>query len=281
MDDLLNKRYGKLVVIADNGVKILKNGNPTRMWLCQCDCGKETVVQTSKLINGHTKSCGCMKGVHGDDLLGKKFNRLTVVEWIPPKERTNKRNAWKCICDCGNVVFTNTDKLKSGWVKSCGCLKAERIGNLNKKYKYSNKRLYSVYKAILDRIYNPESREYENYGGRGIKICDEWKEDFDKFAEWALSHGYDKDAERGKCTIDRIDTDGDYTPDNCRWVSNDVQQNNRRDCILIPFQGETKTMMEWSKTLNIPYSFLNWRMSISENKRTMEECIKEYENISK
>lgn len=280
MDSLIGNRYGKLTVIADNGTEKQKNGEPIHTWRCKCDCGNETVVPTAKLLNGHTKSCGCQKGVHGKNLVGQKFGRLTVTEWLPPNERHCKQFAWKCVCECGKEVITSTWKLTNGDIKSCGCLKAERMGNLNKKYKYSNKRLYSVYKALLDRINNPESREYHNYGGRGITVFEGWLGDngYDNFAEWAFANGYDKDAKRGECTLDRIDTNGNYTPSNCRWVSNDIQQNNRRDCIPITFLGETKTMMEWSRLLNVPYSFMNWRMSLSDNKRTMVECLREYAN---
>ena len=283
MDDLVGQRFGKLVVVADNGTKTLKNGEPVRTWLCKCDCGNETVVITSKLKGGQTTSCGCNRGRNGEDLIGCKFGRLTVVEYIPPKERKTRSFAWVCKCDCGNDkrVITSSTKLKNGDTKSCGCLKAERMGNLNKKYKYHDRRLYEVYMAVVARTENPNNYEYKNYGARGIKLCDEWRGElgFDAFAEWAYSTGYDSKAPRGECTLDRIDVDGNYSPDNCRWITNKEQQSNRRDNVWITYNGETHTMKQWSEILDIPYKFLLWRISSKNNycKRTLQECISEYE----
>ena len=134
---------------------------------------------------------------------------------------------------------------------------------------------------MRERTEKPSCSEYKNYGGRGIKICDEWLGElgFDAFAEWAYSTGYKSDAERGEFTIDRIDVNGDYSPDNCRWITNKEQQSNRRDNVIITYKGETHTMKEWSEILDIPYKFLTWRISSKANnhKRTLAECIAEYE----
>ena len=210
------------------------------------------------------------------DITGQRFARLTVIKYLQPEERRSKNFSWLCKCDCGKEVHSNYTKLKNGDIKSCGCLKTERIRMVKRKYKYVNKRLYAIYKQMLDRIDNPSSREYHNYGGRGIKVCDEWR-DFDNFAEWALSSGYDPNAKRGECTLDRRNVDGNYEPNNCEWVDNQTQQNNRRDCIYITYNGKTQTMAQWSRELNIPHKYLNWRMVRCKTiKRTLEDCIREY-----
>lgn len=282
MNDLIGQRFGRLVVVADNGTEKRKTGDLIRTWLCKCDCGNETVVTTDKLKSGHTTSCGCMKGGKPkEDLSGQRFNHLTVVRWLYPEERRKINYNWLCKCDCGKEIQTMKSKLVSGHTKSCGCMKSKRIGNLNKKYKYHDRRLYEVYMGIKERIEKPGCSEYKNYGARGIKLCDEWSGElgFDVFAEWAYANGYDTNAKRGECTIDRIDVDGDYCPENCRWITNKEQQNNRRDTVWITYNGETHNMKQWSEILNIPYKFMTWRLSAktNNNKRTLAECISEYE----
>lgn len=109
---------------------------------------------------------------------------------------------------------------------------------------------------MLDRCYNKNNRSYHNYGGRGIFVCDEWKSDFDAFAKWAFSHGYKAHAKRGECTLDRKNVNEAYCPDNCCWISNKQQQNNKRICQKIEYKGETHTIAEWADIFNIPYSTL-------------------------
>lgn len=261
--DLQNCRFGNLVVIERMPGKRANSGKLVTLWKCKCDCGNETIVPTQRLTTGKTTSCGCKvkknKGSHFEDLTGKRFNRLTVIRYLDESERTVRTYNWLCQCDCGKVVKANASKLKNGLQQSCGCLKEEmkyNIGSLNRKYKYSNKRLYSVYRSMLNRCYNDKHREYHNYGGRGIQVCDEWLSDYDNFAEWALSNGYDVNANFGVCTLERIDVDKDYSPDNCTWITNEEQQNNRRDNVLITYRDETHNLAEWSRILNVSYDSL-------------------------
>ena len=128
------------------------------------------------------------------------------------------------------------------------------LGEITRKYKYSNKRLYSIYKAMIGRCTDPNEKRYKNYGGRGVKVCDEWLNGYDNFAEWAYSSGYDDSAKHGACTLDRIDTNGDYCPSNCRWVSNLRQQNNRTTNRLVEYDGKVQSIADWARELNLPYS---------------------------
>lgn len=122
-------------------------------------------------------------------------------------------------------------------------------------------RLYAVWNNMKARCRNPKDREYHRYGGRGIKICDEWLYDFQAFYDWAMKNGYDATAPRGQCTIDRIDNDGDYCPDNCRWTTAREQANNTRRTRFIDFNGEIHSVSEWSRILGIKQSTLNMRIN--------------------
>lgn len=162
------------------------------------------------------------------DLTGQKFGRLTVVK----KLGHYKGNAlWLCECECGNKKIVRSDALRSNRIRSCGCLKKEQNKiNLNQtKHNKENTRLYSVWVNIKTRCYNKNNKTYKYYGQRGISLCKEWKEDFMSFYNWAFANGYDENAKRGVCTIDRIDVNGNYEPKNCRWISIQEQQKNKRN----------------------------------------------------
>lgn len=161
------------------------------------------------------------------DLKGKKFGRLTALE----KVGEYKGNAlWKCICECGNTKVIRSDQLRKNIVRSCGCLKKEQDKiNLNQtKHNKEGTRLYFIWINMKTRCYNKNNKTYKYYGKRGITICEEWKNDFQAFYDWAMENGYNEKAKRGECTIDRINNDGNYEPSNCRWVSMKIQQKNKR-----------------------------------------------------
>lgn len=125
----------------------------------------------------------------------------------------------------------------------------------------SGTRLYKLWLRMKRRCNNPHHDTYKYYGGRGIKVCDQWDKDFQAFEQWALSHGYAENAPKGVCTLDRVNTDGDYSPENCRFVDMTVQMNNTRRNRKIIYNGETHTLAEWSRILDVPYSRLITRLN--------------------
>lgn len=163
------------------------------------------------------------------NLEGRRFGRLLVLS---RSDDVAGRTMWVCQCDCGNRVVVQSKNLRSGNTRSCGCLLQEtrsRNGKMKSTHGMSYTRLYEVWHGMKARCYRPTHPHYQNYGGRGICVCPEWLNSFETFAEWAISHGYQEHAQKGACTLDRIDPDGNYEPSNCRFADLYVQQNNRRD----------------------------------------------------
>jgi len=255
LQDITGQSFGRL-----SAIKCVEHGSQNTKWLCKCSCGKEVVVLYGSLVHGTTKSCGCIRedgyNERNADLIGNKFDHLSIIRKLDVSERNDKKASLLCLCDCGNYVHVSPYEIRKGKKKSCGCSRFDSLPLLwenNKKYKHFNSRLYGVYKSMRDRCYNKKHREYNNYGCRGIIVCKEWSGDkgYDNFYEWSFMNGYDPDAKRGVCTLERIDTNGIYEPTNCRWATNIEQQNNKRTNIRETYNGEEHTLAEWSRLLNV------------------------------
>lgn len=189
-----------------------------------------------------------MSGTLHNDLTGKQFDYLTVLS-RSDNRGSNKKPVvmWECYCKCGNIVFVKSHSLITGHTKSCGCKKI--------KHGFSNKeRLYQTWKNMRRRCNDPNNKRYAQYGGRGITICPEWSE-YINFRTWALENGYSDNL-----TIDRKDVDGNYCPKNCRWADAETQANNVSRNRIIEYNGESMTMSQLAKRLNLTYSALQHRI---------------------
>lgn len=187
------------------------------------------------------------------DLTGQRFGRLCVIADAGRDGRGER--LWRCKCDCGNEMIALSSNLRTKHTTSCGCYRLENVKVINKTHGLAGTKIYNVWCAMKRRCTLKNCGDFSNYGGRGIKVCDEWANDFNEFCIWAMRNGYSDGM-----TIDRIDTNGDYEPSNCRWVTLTEQANNKRNNHLIAYNGETHTMKEWSRILGINYYTLNNRL---------------------
>lgn len=190
------------------------------------------------------------------DLTGSRFGRLVVIrrgeDYVSPKGYVAVN--WVCQCDCGNQTVVRGCNLKSGASTSCGC---ERVDHPNRRtHGQKNTRLYQTWKGMKDRCYRENNASWPEYGGRGITVCDEWRDSFEAFYDWSMKNGYND-----SLTIDRVDNDAGYGPDNCRWVDTVSQQNNKRNNHIIEFNGERHTMAEWSRISGVEYHKLKDRIN--------------------
>lgn len=191
------------------------------------------------------------------DLSGEKFGRWTITDEAEPKYIKGNRRIryWNCVCECGTKRAVLERSLKNGTSKSCGCYHSEimhDVGKVNATHNMSDSRLYRIYKHMHNRCYNENDIRFDRYGGRGISVVDKWHT-FEAFMEWALSNGYND-----SLSIDRIDPDGNYSPENCRWANKETQANNKSNNRCYTYNGETHTIAEWAKIINMPYKKL-WK----------------------
>jgi len=228
MTDLTGMKFGKLTVTGYHGKRKRHN-----YWNCVCECGKNKIVEESTLKN--KISCGCIyKNKIFNKLIGKTFGTLTVIK----HSRVVKGHSrYICQCSCGNIKEVSGATLINNRIRSCGCLPSNfQTHGLSK----NNKKLFSTWVRMKSRCLKKSNPDYFRYGGRGIKVCEEWINGFPAFYEWAINNGYADNLE-----IDRIDNNGNYEPSNCKWSTKKEQANNRRNNRLVTINGETKTFSQW------------------------------------
>lgn len=180
------------------------------------------------------------------DITGQKFGRLTALYRL--QNYHDNHTHWLCVCECGNLVEVYLGSLRKGLTTSCGCLV--------KKHGKSYEPLYRTWLGIKNRCHNKSDKHFKDYGQRGITVCDEWRNDFMNFYNWAINNSYND-----TLTIDRIDVNGDYCPDNCRWATRKQQARNRRNNRNFTYKGKTRCLSEWCEILNLNYSTVCTRLN--------------------
>lgn len=207
------------------------------------------------------------------DIPKDKTSYLTILHEDEKKSKKTKNQKRArvyvfCKCICGNIISTRLDSVNSNKKKSCGCktLKSGWTNNAAKKHGYSTHRAYDIFLGMKQRCYDKNNINYFRYGGRGIKICAEWLKNPIKFVEWSLKNGYDKGLQ-----CDRRDNDKGYSPENCRWVTSEVNNNNKRSNIKYEYNGEFLTLPQIAKRTEIGFPTLYRR--INENKLSLEQAL--------
>lgn len=249
--DITGKKYGKLTVLKRDGYT---NGKRKKiLWLCECECGKLVYRTATHLKQNNNCSCGECNKEKDEDIIGKQFGYWEVLKRVSPKSRKRR---YLCLCKCGNMKEVNYDSLKLGKSISCGCYHKEEMIKRQTTHGQSGNRIMTIYYDIKSRCYDLKNKRFSDYGGRGIKMCDDWYNSTEKFVEWAFENGYSEEL-----SIDRIDVNGNYEPSNCRWIPISEQANNKRNSIMFTFFGVTKNLKEWCKVINENYQKMYGRYS--------------------
>lgn len=216
------------------------------------------------------------------NIVGERYGKLVVIKRVEDHIQPSgiKKPKWLCQCDCGNTKEVLEQNLRNGQTTSCGCYVKEHNKVLNTIHGGCYERLYNIWASVFKRCYNTNHIQYNNYGGRGILVCEEWH-DYEKFKKWALENGYSENAKKSECSLDRIDVNGNYEPTNCRFVNSTVQNRNTRRNVYLTHNGETHCVTEWAEILNMPSYVLFQRLkrgwTVERTLTTKAQCKKKGE----
>jgi len=249
--DMTGQKFGRLTVVKFSHTK-----HEMSYWSCRCECGAEKVTTRSRLLNGETKSCGCLKKeVDASripiDMTGERYGRLIVIKFSHIKGKGI--SYWSCKCECGIEKNISRRCLISGNTKSCGCLSKENVKKRATKHGLSHTKIYQVWANMKTRCNNENDQFYSDYGGRGIKVSDDWL-DFPKF------HSDMSPAYKEGLSIERIDVNGNYELSNCKWATPLQQVTNRRNNIIVYVNGERKILKEACAILGLKYNTIHGRI---------------------
>lgn len=251
---IIGHKFGRLTVLEFDCLD--RSG---ARFVCKCDCGNTKSISAHNLKTGHTTSCGCKKYERrSEDLTGKRFGRLCVTGF--ERMGTQGKSYWSCVCDCGNKSIVERSALLSGGTTSCGCGQRDAVTT----HGMSDDPLYNSWRSMKHRCSSPNHESYERYGGRGITVCDDWVK-FENFRDWSLDNGYTPGL-----SIDRIDNNAGYYPENCRWADIYTQNNNMSSNHRVRYNGISHTVAEWARIFNIRYRKLHDRIC-KGNMRDFEE----------
>lgn len=234
--DLTGQRIGYLRVIRRATWRV-GTQRGTVFWECLCDCGKTTIKRYGGLVRAKIVSCGCKAKNRASELIGQTFGRLTVIGRAENTRQATR--CWVCRCECGREHLVRTAALRRGAVRSCGCLQRKLMGDRQRTHGLSHLPEYQTYSSMMDRCYNPDNSSFENYGGRGVRVCERW---LDSVANFIADMGQKPSKHH---SLDRIDCNGHYEPSNCRWALPEDQARNRRNVRPFTYAGRTMILTDW------------------------------------
>lgn len=248
--DLTGQKYGRLYVISFSHMAANRKGS---VWNVKCDCGVTKTTKGSLLRSGQAKSCGCLQREvtrnrvpdNFIDMSGLVFGMLTVIE---RDSKGSTMTKWICRCECGALSSIGRGNLITGRQISCGCHNRKIARERHKSHGLSQTRLYKVWAGMISRCYNKNVSHFGDYGGRGITVSDEWRTDYMNFHR-DMNEGFTRGLQ-----LDRIDVNGNYCKENCRWVTPKQNARNKRNSVYATINGETKLVVEWAEEYGIKYS---------------------------
>ena len=238
--DITGNKYGFLTVMSFSHIS-----KRCAFWNCKCDCGGTKIANGNSLKAGDVTSCGCRAKFR--DLSGERFGRLTVLNFDHVFNK--RRYYWLCRCDCGTEKVIDSAALKSGATVSCGCYNIDKSST----HKMSGSRIYRIHHDMIQRCKNKQIR---GYGAKGVKVCNRWSRK-NGFLNFLADMG-EPPSEFHE--LDRIDNDGDYCLENCRWVTRKQNARNRGDNALLTYNEETRCKIEWSEVYGISPNLINYRL---------------------
>lgn len=259
--DPVGDKIGKLTVLREVEHQVHPNGKTSRRFECVCDCGNHSFVIIEDLKRNTIHSCGhCGRPSNEYEVKpGSRYGRLVVIrEGNDTKDCYGRRvRMVECKCDCGKTHIVPFRDLRYGNVKSCGCLAVEKFTERFTKHGLSHKHpLYHIWKGMRSRCMSKSSHAYRDYGGRGITLCDEWKSDFKSFYDWSLQNGWSEDK-----SIDRIDNNKGYSPDNCRYTDRFTQARNKRSNLEVVYKGRKwHCLAQFCEDLGLDYRTIYQRI---------------------
>jgi len=261
--DITGQRYGNLTAIRRIGT----NSHNSALWLFKCDCGNDYTASSASVRHDGVTNCGCKPLERYIDITGQKFGRLTAIRFFEKGSKT-QRVKWLFRCDCGKEVISDAHNVKQGNKKSCGCLGRESSANTGRQtikvaiaacttHGMSNTKLYTMWQNMKERCCKPNRKDSKHYYDKGITVCDEWLNSAKAFIDWALSNGYQEGL-----SIDRIENDKNYCPDNCRFIPLARQKSNTSQNHFITINGETNTVADWARFYQISAKVIRRRLQL-------------------
>lgn len=245
--DFIGLKYGMLTIIKDLG----SGKNSKRIVETICECGNVKITDLNSLRTGNIKSCGCIHKSMPNDYLGRKYGKLIIIYFLG---YINGKSRFIVLCECGNKKNMTLDGLKSGKTSSCGCIKKTKNG-------LTKHPLHKVWLHMIDRCYNFNNEKYHRYGGIGVVVCEEWKNDYVKFYEWGIVR-WQKELQIDKDILSPYKTGRLYSPNFCCFVTATENSRNRSNNRILEYKGSKKCIAEWAEELHISRDVIKGRLKL-------------------